>query len=107
MTENTNTEEVDYLERQKNKEEMKKQVVSFALMIFLTLIAFGVVAFGDVPKIYAIPILIIMAVIQVVFQFYFFMHLKDKDHEMPMVFMYGGAWAALLTLAALGLITWW
>lgn len=107
MTENTNTEKVDLFERQQNKEEMKKQVVSFALMIFLTLIAFAIVAFGDVPKIYAIPILIIMAVIQVVFQFYFFMHLKDKDHEMPMVLMYGGVWGALLTLAGLGLIAWW
>lgn len=107
MTENTNTEKVNVLEKQKNKEEMKKQVVSFALMIFLTLIAFGIVAFGDVPRMYAIPLLTVMAIIQVAFQFYYFMHLKDKDHEMPTVLMYGGVWGALLTLAGLGIISWW
>lgn len=107
MTENTNTEKVDLFEKQKNKEEMKRQVVSFALMIFLTLIAFGIVAFGEVPKLYAIPILAVMALVQVAFQFYYFMHLKDKGHEMPTVLMYGGVWGALLTLAGLGLISWW
>lgn len=107
MTENTNTEKVDLFQRQKNKDEMKKQVVSFALMIVFTIIAFGIVAVGNVPSIYAVPILVAMAVVQVAFQFYYFMHLKDKGHEMPAVLMYGGVWGALLTLAALGIITWW
>lgn len=107
MTENTNIEKVDMFEKQKSKEEMKKQVISFGLMIALTLIAFGIVATGTVESIYAIPLLMFMAIIQVAFQFYYFMHLKDKGHEMPSVLMYGGVWGALLTLAALGLITWW
>lgn len=107
MTENTGTNKADLFEKKQNKDEMKKQVISFALMIVLTLIAFGIVATGNVQKMYAIPLLIIMALIQVAFQFYYFMHLKEKGHEMPAVLMYGGVWAALLTLAALGVITWW
>lgn len=107
MTENTNSEQVNRFQKQENKEEMKRQVISFALMIIFTLIAFGIVATGNVPSLVAIPALFIMALVQVAFQFYYFMHLKEKDHEMPTVLMYGGVWGAFLVLAGLGLISWW
>lgn len=107
MTENTNANQVDSFQKQKNKDEMKKQVISFVLMIVFTIVAFAVVATGGIQKMFIIPLLIIMALVQVAFQFYYFMHLKDKGHEMPATLMYGGVWAALLTLAALGVITWW
>lgn len=107
MTENTNTEKVDLFERQKNKEEMKKQLISFVGMVGFTLISFGIVATGKLDKMFAIPILFILAMIQVAFQFYYFMHLKDKGHEMPTTLIYGGVWAAFLVLAGLGLISWW
>ncbi|WLV25656.1 cytochrome c oxidase subunit IVB [Aciduricibacillus chroicocephali] len=94
-------------QKQKNKDEMKKQIISFALMIFFTVIAFIVVGTGNMSKMYALPLLFVLAVVQVGFQFYYFMHLKDKDHEMPAIMIYGGVWAALLTLAGLGVITWW
>src|SRR5699024_11063235 len=97
---NTNSnEKVNPFQKQKNKEEMKRQLISFALMIILTLIAFAIVATGVMQKIYVIPVLVILAVIQVAFQFYYFMHMKDKDHGMPATIIYGGVWAALLTLA--------
>src|SRR5690625_6051176 len=92
MTENTSKSKVDLFEKRQSKDEMKKQVISFALMIVLTLVAFGIVATGSVPKMYAIPILLIMAIVQVGFQFYYFMHLKDKGHEVPAILMYGGVW---------------
>lgn len=107
MANNPNTSKMNSFQRQKKKEEMKKQVISFALMIGFTLIAFGLVAFSEMDSMFLIPILLILAVVQVGFQFYYFMHLKDKDHEMPAVMIYGGVWAALLTLAALIVITWW
>jgi|SRR5690625_318686 len=107
MSENTNTEKVDTFQKQQNKEEMKKQMISFGLMIVLTLTSFGLVASGSLSKLYAIPFLLIMAVVQVAFQFYYFMHLKDKGHGMPATLIYGGVWAALLTLAGLGVISWW
>lgn len=93
--------------KQRNKDEMKKQVISFVFMIGFTVLAFGLVASGSVQKMYAVPLLLVMALVQVGFQFYYFMHLKDKDHELPAIMIYGGVWAAMLTLAALGVITWW
>ncbi|TQS75681.1 cytochrome c oxidase subunit IVB [Ornithinibacillus gellani] len=107
MTDNTNTNTVNAYNKRKNKEEMKKQIISFALMIGLTLIAFVVVATGSMSKMFAIPVLFILALVQVAFQFYYFMHMKDKDHEMPSVLIYGGVWAAFLTLCGLVLISWW
>ena|SRR5690625_905882 len=107
MAEHTNTDKIDAYQKQQNKEEMKKQLISFGLMIFLTLISFGLVASGHLDSSFAIPILLIMALVQVGFQFYYFMHLKDKGHGMPATLIYGGVWAALLTLAGLGVISWW
>lgn len=105
--ENTNANSVDPFRKEQNKQEMKKQVISFGLMILFTLIAFAIVATDAVPKMFAIPIILIMAVVQVGFQFYYFMHLKDKDHEMPATMIYGGVWVTLLILATFLTITWW
>lgn len=107
MTEDMKTNEVDLFQKQKNKDEMKKQLISFALMIVFTIISFAAVATGAIQRMFIIPLLLIMAVIQVAFQFYYFMHLKEKGHEMPTTLIYGGVWAALLTLGGLGVISWW
>ncbi|MGP4106861.1 cytochrome c oxidase subunit IVB [Virgibacillus sp. L01] len=107
MAENTNSNEVNPYQKHKNKLEMQKQLITFALMILFTIIAFVIVATGMMQKMFVIPVLLILAVIQVAFQFYYFMHMKDKGHEMPALMIYGGVWAALLTIAGLGVITWW
>lgn len=107
MAENTNTNKMNAFRKQKNKEEMKKQLISFALMIGFTVIAFSLVATDTMESMFIIPVLIILAVIQVGFQFYYFMHLKDRGHEMPAAFIYGGVFVTFLILAALLAITWW
>jgi len=109
MTDNTNleTKDSESFKRQKSKEEMQKQLISFGLMILFTLIAFGLVATESVDRMYILPILFIMAIVQAGFQFYYFMHLKEKDHEMPATLIYGGVWCAFLTLAGLVVISWW
>lgn len=107
MTEESRIDHTEAFQRKKNKEEMQKQLISFGLMIVFTLIAFAMVATGGISKIYVIPVLFIMAIIQAGFQFYYFMHMKEKDHEMPATLIYGGVWAAFLTLCGLVVITWW
>lgn len=108
MTDNieTNSEQVELFKRQKSKEEMQRQLISFGLMIVLTLIAFAVVA-SDIPRLYVLPVLFVMAIVQAGFQFYYFMHLKDKGHAMPALLIFGGVWAAFLTLCGLMVISWW
>lgn len=93
--------------RQKSKEEMQRQLISFGLMIALTLIAFVVVATDSLNKGFIVPLLFVMAIVQAGFQFYYFMHLKDKGHAMPATLIFGGVWAAFLTLAGIVVISWW
>ncbi|WP_042145058.1 cytochrome c oxidase subunit IVB [Paucisalibacillus sp. EB02] len=104
MANNTKSSE---FQRQQNKEEMKKQLITFATMIIFTIFAFLIVGSGMMSKMLAIPLLLVLALIQVAFQFYYFMHMKDKGHEMVSVMIYGGVWAAILTIAALNLVIWW
>lgn len=93
--------------RQKSKEEMQRQLISFGLMIALTLIAFLIVATDTLNKGFIVPIIFVMAIVQAGFQFYYFMHLKDKGHAMPATLIYGGVWCAFLTLAGIVVISWW
>src|SRR5699024_1413039 len=101
----TNTEAQSF-KKQKSKEEMQRQLISFGLMIVFTLIAFGLVITDSIDSMYVIPILFIMAFVQAAFQFYYFIHFKDKGHGVPAFLMYGGVWCAFLALCALIVITW-
>ncbi|TCN25747.1 cytochrome c oxidase subunit IVB [Mesobacillus foraminis] len=93
--------------RRKNSEEMRYQVITFSLMIFLTLIAFAAVGFSDFSGWFIVPFIILLAVIQVIFQLYYFMHMSHKGHEAPQLFLYSGVLVGALTLLAFMTIVWW
>ena len=63
----------DTFRKQKNRLEMQRQLISFGLMIALTLIAFAVVATDTLSSGVIIPMLFVMAIVQAGFQFYYFM----------------------------------
>ena len=106
MTDEISTRKINSFQKQKNKEEMQKMVVSFALMIFFTLVAFALVML-EVPSTYVIPILLLLAFVQVGFQFFYFMHLKDKGHEVPAQIIYGGIFITVMVALTFTIITWW
>ncbi|CEI84418.1 hypothetical protein J18TS1_13600 [Oceanobacillus oncorhynchi subsp. incaldanensis] len=106
MTDEMSTRKINSFQKQKNKEEMQKMVVSFALMIFFTLVAFALVML-EVPSTYVIPILLLLAFVQVGFQFFYFMHLKDKGHEVPAQIIYGGIFITVMVALTFTIITWW
>ncbi len=91
----------------KNAEEMKHQVITFALMIFLTLVAFVAVAYDGFSSWFTIPFILLLAIIQVAYQLYYFMHMSHKGHGMVATFMYGGIFVAFLTVLAFLTIIWW
>lgn len=93
--------------RKKSAQEMKHQVVSFALMIFLTLIAFAAVAIKGFSAWFIVPFILLLAVVQVVFQLYYFMHMSHKGHEAPSLFLYSGLLVGLITVLAFSTIIWW
>ena len=56
---------------------MKHQVITFTMMIFFTLISFAAV-WLDFSEWFIKPIIILLAVVQVIFQLYYFMHMQHK-----------------------------
>ena len=97
--------EYEYIRRQRSK-EMRGQLTSFAIMIFLTLIAFTAVA-ADFSPYLITPIILLLAAVQVVLQLYGFMHMSNKGHGMVAFFMFSGMFVAFITILALVTIVWW
>ena len=93
--------------RKKNAEDMKHQVVTFAMMIFLTIVAFIAVGYDGIAEWFKIPFIITLAVIQVIFQLYYFMHMSHKGHETPALFLFSGVGVVGLTVLAFVTIIWW
>ncbi len=86
--------------------EMQVQLISFALMIFLTLIAFGAVMAELMPRWAAGGFLVIMAIVQVYLQLYMFMHMNNKGNTWIKVMMGLGIFVALTIVATLRLLIW-
>lgn len=97
--------EYEYVRRQRAK-EMRSQLTSFAIMIFLTLIAFTTVAAGF-SNYLIVPIILLLAAVQVVLQLYNFMHMSNKGHGTVAFFMFSGMFVAFITVLALVTIVWW
>lgn len=86
--------------------EMQLQLISFGLMIFLTLIAFGAVMAELMPHWAAGGFLVIMAIVQVYLQLYMFMHMNNKGNTWIKVMMGLGIFVALTIVATLRLLIW-
>ncbi|MGN4251725.1 cytochrome c oxidase subunit IVB [Bacillus cereus group sp. MYBKT14-1] len=104
----TNNPKVDLVYRKrKSAEEMRHQVITFALMIFLTLVAFVAVAYQKTfSPIFSVPFILLLAVVQVIFQLYYFMHMSHKGHEAASFFLYSGLLIGLITILAFMTIVW-
>ena len=88
---------------------MRKQVINFAIMIFLTFLAFAVVV-ADFSPYFIKPIILLLAGIQVVLQLYSFMHMDDKKgHHIGVIslFVWTGALIAFTFFLAFLTIIWW
>ncbi|MBE3553251.1 MAG: cytochrome C oxidase subunit IV family protein [Kyrpidia tusciae] len=69
---------------------VRKHIISFAIMILFTVIAFAMVGAGMSPTV-VIPVILALAVIQVILQLWDFMHLNQKGHSFPTLFIASGA----------------
>jgi cytochrome c oxidase subunit 4 len=93
-------------EKEKEKRELRYHFVSFAMMVLLTILAFVTVVSESVSGNFATLFIILLACIQVAFQLYYFMHLKDKGHGSPAFFISNGIFVAVLTVATLITLIW-
>ncbi|PEJ60356.1 MULTISPECIES: cytochrome c oxidase subunit IVB [unclassified Bacillus (in: firmicutes)] len=93
--------------RRKHAEEMKQQLISFALMIILTLASFAAVLYRDkMDPYFTVPFILLLAVVQLVFQLYYFMHMKNKGHSTQAFFLYSGLTVAVITLLTFLTLIW-
>lgn len=93
--------------RKKSAEEMRYHITSFTMMIFLTFIAFAAVGLKGVTASFTVPFILLLAVVQVIFQLYYFMHMNKKGHEAPTLFLYSGLFVGLATILTFSTIIWW
>lgn len=91
------------------KKEMKHQIITFFMMIIMTLIAFAAIDLKEyVSPLFSLPLILLMAVIQVIYQLYYFMHMKHDGHGVISIFIYSGVLAvfvivlSFLTIVKLG-----
>ncbi|GAC41028.1 cytochrome C oxidase subunit IV family protein [Paenibacillus popilliae] len=94
--------------RRHKHEGKQKHIIAFIFSLVLTLIAFVMVASaGVVNKTFTYILLLVMAVQQVIIQMAYWMHMKDKGHMLPIVFMIGGAFIAFLAIIMAVYWVWW
>jgi len=108
MNANSHQSKIDLkYRRKKSAVEMKHQLISFVMMILLTVLSFVSVIYRDhLDPYFTIPFIILLAVIQLVFQLYYFMHMKNKEHGIPAMFLYSGLLVGLITVLAFFTIVW-
>src|SRR5690554_6576915 len=96
--------EHEYLKK-KRETEMRHHLTSIAIMIFLTLIAFTMVAAGFSAYL-IVPTILLLAAVQVVLPLYHFMHLSNNGHGMVAFFMFSGMFVAFITILCMVTIVW-
>ncbi|MGG1878750.1 cytochrome C oxidase subunit IV family protein [Paenibacillus cisolokensis] len=106
MTANQQSNEVTVKHRHR-PEGPEKHILVFIFSIILTAIAFAAVMAGGVNATFAVILLLVMAVLQVVVQMGYWMHLKDKGHLMPILFMIGGFFVASTAIVMALFWVWW
>lgn len=92
--------------RRRHHEGPKNHYLSFALSIVLTVLAFAAVA-ADIGRTFTLLFIVTLAVVQVIFQLAFWMHMKDKGHFYAAVGIITGVFVALTGAAAAIYWMWW
>ncbi|WP_186669493.1 cytochrome C oxidase subunit IV family protein [Sporosarcina sp. BP05] len=100
------------LGQRRARKSMRGQIMMFSLMIFLTIMSFSMVMAyqADVigfSKYLIIPTLMLFAAVQVGLQLYYFMHMNEKGHGIPQMFMYTGVILAFTVVLTFSTIIWW
>lgn len=93
--------------RSRTREGSKNHIIIFVISIALTFVAFMAAANHLLSPGFVLFLLVIMAILQAVLQLSYWMHLKDKGHAYPIIFISLGAFVALLAFLFAIYWTWW
>lgn len=84
----------------------RNHFLSFALSILLTILAF-VVVIAEMGRTFTLMFIVLLALIQAVFQLAFWMHMKDRGHLYAMIGISFGFIIALTGVASVVYWLWW
>lgn len=94
--------------RKHRHEGKQKHIIAFIFSIMLTLIAFAAAgSAGEINSTFTIILLLIMAILQVIMQMVFWMHMKDKGHIIPIVCIISGSVVAFTAILTSIYWIWW
>lgn len=85
----------------------KNHYLTYIISIILTMLAFAAVIFGGMTKAFLLPFLVGLAVVQVIFQLAYWMHMKDRGHVFAIIGISFGVIIALTGVAAAVYWVWW
>lgn len=95
------------IKRGKVHEGPRNHFIAFAVSIVLTLLAFLAVYHTGLSRTFTYFFIIFLAIVQVIFQLAFWMHLKDRGHLYAKLGLAMGAVIALTVFAAAIYWMWW
>ncbi|RXZ83526.1 cytochrome C oxidase subunit IV [Paenibacillaceae bacterium] len=81
--------------------------VAYIFSLLLTLIAFTMVGAGEVNTSFTYILLVVMAMLQVYIQMAFWMHMKDRGHVFPIVFVLTGVFIVFTCVIMAEYWVWW
>ncbi|MCC2684527.1 MAG: hypothetical protein K0R75_1426 [Paenibacillaceae bacterium] len=89
------------------QEGPRNHYISFALSIILTILAFAGVVYGGLDRGFVLAFIVILAIVQAVFQMVYWMHMKDRGHLYPIMFIVMGAVIAGIAVFTAVYWMWW
>lgn len=85
----------------------RKHIIAFIMSLALTIIAFAAVAAGELDTTFTYILIVSMAILQVIIQMGFWMHMKDRGHFWPIVGIIAGVIVVLLMVVLALFWVWW
>lgn len=92
--------------RHNRKLSMKNHYITYFVSILLTAIAFAIVWRFDASAKFMVLFIVLLAVVQALFQIVFWMHLNEKGHRFPIAGIIMGA-VVVLTLVVTAIYWVW
>jgi cytochrome c oxidase subunit 4 len=80
-----NQQSTSHIKKGPVHEGPKNHVIAFAISIALTLLAFIAVANASLNPTFTLMFIVVMAIVQVIVQMAFWMHMKDRGHLFPIL----------------------
>lgn len=85
----------------------KNHYLSYIISIVLTMLAFAIVLYGGIDRSFIILFLVGLAVVQIIFQLAYWMHMKDRGHFFPILGLCFGTFVALTAVVMAVFWLWW